>query len=313
MHSQLFRLKLKSPLNLKRRVLTSSDPNYYQGELIAVSNMQGQTGYGEVVGSRKLAEELACLHLTLLETHFKWPNIKIPVAAMLESIQIQEAQKLVAEGFQTLKFKIGPNWAQDAELLSEVRLKVGHHIDIRLDANQRFDLKTAVRFGKRVSKLGIAYFEEPLRNILEIPEFVQRTGIWVALDESLIPPFEQRGGEGILEGVSTYALKPFLMPDLESIFSCIQFARQHQIKIAICSAFESGYGLTWLAFLAALIQEQPMAAGLSTYRWFAEDLIRPAFSVVNGCALFSQLHEPLFHEHASFLLDGQSDLSKTGL
>ena len=287
MVSQVFRLKLKKPLSLKRRVLTSPDPNYYQGELISVSNSQGQTGYGEVVDSRRLAEELAHLHLTLLETNFKWPNKKIPVAAMLESADILEAQELVSQGFKTLKFKISANWEQEAELLSEIRLKIGPEIDIRLDANQRFDLETAVNFGKRVSELRIAYFEEPLKNILDIPEFVQRTAISVALDESLI------SGGILLEGVSTYALKPFLMPNLESIFECIQFAKQHKINISICSAFESGYGLSWLALLASMIDENPLAAGLSTYRWFEEDLISPAFSVADGCVDIFRLHSNL--------------------
>lgn len=288
LHARIpFSLKLKRPLHLKRRILNSPDPYSYQSELVAVSNQQGQTGYGEVVDSEILAQELALLHLALLENQIKIPHQKIPIAGMMDSVDILETQNLVSQGFKTLKFKVGKNWEQEAEYLSEIRSKIGHSIDIRLDANRAFDLPTAIQFGKRIVNLRISYFEEPLKNIFEIPEFVQATAISVALDETLIggifPP--------IIEGVSTYALKPFLMPNLESIFNCISIAKERDLDIAICSAFESGYGLSWLVLLAAFIQEKPIAAGLSTYRWFAEDLIEPAFSVIDGYALVSKAYE----------------------
>ena len=300
-----FSLKLKKPLNLKRRVLNSPNPYYYQSELIAVSNSQGQTGYGEVVGSRNLARELAYLHLVLLENNLNIGSGKIAIAGMIDSVNIAEAQELVVQGFKTLKFKISPNWEQEAELLSEIRTKIGPDVDIRLDANRGFELREAIDFGKRVAPLRIAYFEEPLKNIDEIPKFVQATAISVALDETLLE------GTPILEGVSTYALKPFLMPSLQSIFDCIGAARERGLDIAICSAFESGYGLSWLVLLAALVQEKQIAAGLSTYRWFAEDLISPPFSVTNGCALVSRAYESLFYQHDGLLYPRISDFSSS--
>jgi o-succinylbenzoate synthase len=271
-------LPLKKSLNVKRRTLTSVDPFIYCAEFVEASDQTGLTGYGEVIQSRNLAKELACLHLKLLENGFdiKPRHEKIPVAGMMDNLtpeSITEAQDLVAHGFRTLKLKVGKNWAHEAEVLQEIRLQVGLGIDIRLDANRALKLSDAVQFGKRVADLRIAYFEEPLCEITQIPEFFQKTGISVALDETLLEDVP------ILEGVSTYALKPFLMPNLNRVFECIQQAEDHGVDVAICSAFESPYSLNWLVLLAAMIQGKLLPAGLSTYRWFENQSLIAEFSV----------------------------------
>ncbi|MEI6805932.1 MAG: enolase C-terminal domain-like protein [Myxococcaceae bacterium] len=277
---QPFSLKLIKPLNLRRRVLNSSDSMIYEGQFIRISE-----GYGELIKSQRLAEELAGLHLSIIENHFRFEPIheQIPLAGMIESVDISEAQYLVSQGFKTLKFKVGKDWALEAENLQEVRYQIGPEIDIRLDANRAFNLEDAVLFGKRIENLRIAYFEEPLQNILEIPEFVQATRIPVALDESLL---EENIPE--LEGISTYALKPFLMPDLQSIFACIELAQKREIDIAICSAFESPYSLNWLVLLAAMIPGKLLPAGLSTYRWFEGEPLRATFSAREAYAMLQR-------------------------
>lgn len=283
-------LPLKRTLNLKRRAIASKDSRIYGAEFIEVSNQSGLTGYGEVIESRQLAEELAYLHLVLLENNFdfKLPHEKIPIAGMIElsrhceaaspprnddNLALIEVQELISHGFKTLKFKVGTNWALEAEVLQEIRSQIGPEIDIRLDANRAFDYEEAVQFGKCVADLKIAYFEEPLRDISRTPQFYQATGISVALDETLIEDMPE------LEGVSTYALKPFLMPSLNSIFECIKQAEDRGIDIAICSAFETPYSLNWLVLLAAMTQGKLLPAGLSTYRWFEGQPLKAEFSV----------------------------------
>lgn len=278
-----FTLKLKRPLVLKRRQLNSPDPFLYQSELLATSK-----GYAEVITSRKLAREMA---------DFEFPPFKhtrIPLAAMMDSLTPKtflEAQALVAEGFKTLKFKVGRNPALEAECLHEIRYLLGPQIEIRLDANRAFSLPEATAFGKRIAPIQIAYFEEPLRDIFETPRFFDACGISVALDESLVEWAEKKFPD--IRGVSTYALKPFLMPNLASILACIQTAHDWGMDIAICSAFESGYSLSWLVLLAACCNDKPIAAGLSTYRWFAEDIIRPAFRATQGEVLVQTAHSSM--------------------
>lgn len=262
----IFSLPLNKPLNLKRRKLVSEDPNWYMGEMLEVSNPLGQTGYGEVVGSPKLAREVAELHLALLETGFQldFCHSEIPIAAMLESIDLEAATQFVRQGFTTLKFKVGRDCEKEAEQLQEIRAHLGPGIDIRLDANRAFSLEQAIGFGRKISGLRIAYFEEPLQDYRQIPEFFRATQIPVALDETLIECEEIPR----LEGVSTYALKPFMMPDLASVLRCLSSAHQNKINLAVCSAFENPYSTNWLVLLAALWPGELLPAGLSTIRWY---------------------------------------------
>jgi hypothetical protein len=266
-------LVLNNPLNLKRRSLASRDPNVYVAEFIEATNQQGQTGYGEVIRSRTLAAELAQLHLGLLESNrtLKFQHPKIPIAAMLETLDIPMAIGFVAQGFTTLKFKVGRDWEQEANALVQLRESIGPKIDIRLDANRAFSLEQAISFGKRIAHLKIAYFEEPLQDYRQIPDFYQATGIPVALDETLVE-CEQAP---VFKGVSTYALKPFMMPDRMSIVRCLQTALEAKIDLAICSAFESPYSVNWLVVLAALWPDKLLPAGLSTVRWFKGEPFTP--------------------------------------
>ncbi|MBL4819080.1 MAG: hypothetical protein JKY15_07645, partial [Deltaproteobacteria bacterium] len=185
-----------------------------------------------------------------------------------------------------LKFKITNNWPQEAEYLTEIRKSVGPDMPIRLDANQKLSLTGAINFGKRVVHLNIAYFEEPLKDPSQIPEFVQATGIPVALDESLSTTYHCHPGldpgsstrPRLPEGITTLALKPFMMPDLKTIFYWIDLANEQNLDIAICSCFESSLGLSWLVMLAAIASPKLLPAGLSTYSWFENNFFEPRFT-----------------------------------
>ncbi|MBH1988640.1 MAG: hypothetical protein I8H75_03605 [Myxococcaceae bacterium] len=272
----IFSWPLHQPLPLKRRPLASQDPYIYLADMVQVSNAQGQTGLGECVASRKLADEIAELHLALLETRLTLDlkREQMEIAAMLESLDLEAAKTLVRQGFQTLKFKVGKNPTEEAHALRCIRQSLGDSIAIRLDANRAWNLETAIQFGKNIQDLNIAYLEEPVQNYQDIPTFYRQTQIPVALDETLIeciaPP--------VLDGVSTYALKPFLMPNLLSIAQCIQHAYDQSLEVAICSAFESPHSLNWLVVLCGLLPRQPLPAGLSTLRWFQGHLVEPVSS-----------------------------------
>lgn len=237
--------------------------------------------FSEIVHHRKFAEDI--LHLDLNAIHFKHDSI--PIAVMFDSFLPLEKYStiikyLVKSGFKTFKFKIGNNLNLEERFLKDIRFLVGMEINIRLDANRALDLKDAIHFGKKIAHLKIEYFEEPLKNPLDIIFFYKATGIPVALDETLIEYAHKNCP--ILEGVSTYAIKPFLMPDLKSVWRCFNQAKELGLKISVCSAFESGYSLSWLVLFAAMCNSEPVAAGLSTYRWFARDVINPSFKPIKG-------------------------------
>ncbi|MBL4819118.1 MAG: mandelate racemase/muconate lactonizing enzyme family protein, partial [Deltaproteobacteria bacterium] len=197
-HKHPFSLRLKKPLALKRRPLRSNDPLVYASEIMSATD-KCRTGYGEVVYSEKLAQEMALLDLKSRQKGCSIPELlgrkiyheQVPIAWMYPTCHPgldpgSSAGPRVKPGVTAaLKFKITHNYVQEAEYLTDIQKAVGPNMPIRLDANQKLSLKEAINFGKRIAHLNIAYFEEPLKDPSQIPQFVQATGIPVALDESL--------------------------------------------------------------------------------------------------------------------------------
>lgn len=67
-------------------------------------------------------------------------------------------------GFAGCKFKVGGRTpAEDAERVRVAREAVGPDFTLMVDANQGYDLRQAVEFGRRVQDLDIHWFEEPCR------------------------------------------------------------------------------------------------------------------------------------------------------
>ena len=85
-----------------------------------------------------------------------WLNWSVPQL-------VEFAQADVQGGFRGLKLKVGhPDFQTDLERIETVRKTIGLQMNLAVDANGRWDLPTAVRFGARLKDLDVLWFEEPL-------------------------------------------------------------------------------------------------------------------------------------------------------
>ena len=75
---------------------------------------------------------------------------------------LAEAQERVAEGFTSVKLKLGFGLSQDIGLCRAVRRAVGVGVAIMVDANHAYDATAAIRLGRSIQELDIAWFEEPV-------------------------------------------------------------------------------------------------------------------------------------------------------
>ncbi len=85
------------------------------------------------------------------------PNNADPFAYLVE-----EAHQRIAEGFGAIKLKLGFGLAQDLLLCETVRRAVGDGVSIMVDANHAYDSTAAIRLGRQIEPLDIAWFEEPV-------------------------------------------------------------------------------------------------------------------------------------------------------
>jgi muconate cycloisomerase len=80
-----------------------------------------------------------------------------------ERAVIQEAQEMVERGWRILKVKVGrPDPLDDAAVVNALRKVVGDDIEIRADANQAYDVKTAIRVIRRMEDADLGFVEQPV-------------------------------------------------------------------------------------------------------------------------------------------------------
>jgi len=76
---------------------------------------------------------------------------------------LEDSKRLVDEGYAGVKVKVGSaDWRQDLDRVAQVRKAIGSHPKLMVDANGRWDLPTAIAFGRGLPDLGVEWFEEPL-------------------------------------------------------------------------------------------------------------------------------------------------------
>ncbi|MCP4760990.1 MAG: dipeptide epimerase [archaeon] len=77
-------------------------------------------------------------------------------------LTVERAKAIVKEGFPAIKMKIGRGKDLDVAQIKAVREQVSQDITIRTDANQGWDLPTAVATLKALEPYNIEYAEQPL-------------------------------------------------------------------------------------------------------------------------------------------------------
>jgi L-alanine-DL-glutamate epimerase-like enolase superfamily enzyme len=74
----------------------------------------------------------------------------------------KDARLIVEGGFKTIKVKIGIDAKEDVERVRLIRETVGDDIAIRVDANQGYDAKTAIRVIQRLEPYNVQLVEQPV-------------------------------------------------------------------------------------------------------------------------------------------------------
>lgn len=76
---------------------------------------------------------------------------------------VDKAGQALDRGIQGVKLKVGqPDVRTDLARVETLRKRLGEAVPIMVDANQQWDLKTALQFGKQVEDLRLTWIEEPL-------------------------------------------------------------------------------------------------------------------------------------------------------
>jgi len=224
-----------------------------------------------------------------------------------QSDMLMAVKRGLDDGYQAIKVKVGRQTPD--EDIARVKLlykSIRGRATLRLDANQAWDLNTAEYFIKGIEACDLEYIEEPLKEIQDLPVLYERTGIPIAIDESLksIPLIELKNKKWI----NTIVIKPAIIGSVNETLEIIQMANQLKYRCVLSDTFHSGIGLSFLIRLSASSEEMvPM--GFDTYHCLKEDILKSRLKVTGGCFNLNNIAISADHINYSKLSEFSGSLS----
>jgi muconate cycloisomerase len=99
----------------------------------------------------------------------------------------EEAIGYANRGIRTIKLKIGNNPKKDIETVREVRKQIGPDVLIRVDANQGYDVSTAIRTIRKLEEYDIELVEQPVKkwDIQGMAKVTAAVDVPIEADESM--------------------------------------------------------------------------------------------------------------------------------
>ena len=106
----------------------------------------------------------------------------------------REAKAAAAEGYPLVKVKVGHAVDDDLAVVKAVREAVGSEVELLLDANQGWDVESAIRFARGVVDASPAFIEQPVHrdDVLGMVAVNQATDIVIAGDEGIFDAADLR-------------------------------------------------------------------------------------------------------------------------
>jgi L-alanine-DL-glutamate epimerase-like enolase superfamily enzyme len=167
---------------------------------------------------------------------------------------VKAAQDRISEGFRALKVKVGTDPAGDLARLEAIRDAVGPRIPIRLDANQGWTPKQAVRIinGMEDAGLNIELVEQPTpgHDLVGLAHVTAATATPILADESvhglrdLTAIIHERAADAV-------NIKLAKCGGLRTARTMIELARQHGLDTSVGSMMEGRIGVAAIASLSA--------------------------------------------------------------
>jgi L-alanine-DL-glutamate epimerase-like enolase superfamily enzyme len=111
----------------------------------------------------------------------------LTIAITDASSMARKSADAVARGFGIIKIKLGTNVRDDIERVRLIRDAVGREVIIRIDANQGWDVPTALAVLKEVHGLNVEYCEQPVQhwNVEAMKRIRDHSPVPIVADESV--------------------------------------------------------------------------------------------------------------------------------
>jgi L-Ala-D/L-Glu epimerase len=190
----------------------------------------------------------------LLGGHRKALTTDITISVNDSQEMAQDSIKAINVGYKTLKVKVGKDAKQDIERLKAIRKAVGYDINLRIDANQGWSPKEAVKTLREMEDAGlhIEFVEQPVlaHDIVGFKHVTDNVDIPTLADESVFSPYDA------LEILQTRAadminIKLMKTGGIHNARRIISIAEVYGVECMIGCMLESKVSVSAAAHLAA--------------------------------------------------------------
>lgn len=227
-----------------------------------------------VFGIESLARDLHYGGKALIfESGFTRKEFSIPINGLIwmgdESFMLEQMEEKLADGFSTIKMKVGAiEWKKEFALLEQLRRRFSKQaLTLRVDANGAFTPESVVPILNQLRELEVHSIEQPIQagQVSAMSELCKNSPIGIALDEEMIGIHEFEQKESLLKNISPQfiVLKPSLHGGFTGCQEWIQLAEENQIAWWMTSALESSIGLNAIAQFTATFRDL-LPQGLGT-------------------------------------------------
>jgi L-alanine-DL-glutamate epimerase-like enolase superfamily enzyme len=202
------------------------------------------------------------------------PVAAVPVNATIDAIDragaAGAAAQAAADGFQTLKVKVGVG--DDAGRVAAVRALAGPAMALRLDANGAWSVEEAVRAIESLAPAGLELVEEPVHGVAATRALRERVDTRIAIDETAAEPGALAAG--VADAV---CLKISRCGGIAGLLAAATLVRAGGGEVYLASTFDGPLGIAAAVHAAAALAARgPLpACGLATLGIFAEVACEP--------------------------------------
>lgn len=251
--------------------------------------VRGPAGWGEFCPFPEYgdAEAAAWLAAAVEQCTEGWPEPvrdRVPVNCIVPAVGPERAHAIVAgSGCRTAKVKVADrpgSLAEDLARVEAVRDALGPDGAVRVDANGRWDVDTAVAHVRALDAAagGLQYVEQPCATVEELAAVRRRVDVRIAADESI-----RRADDPLRVAVAGAADVAVLKcTPLGGVRRALRVAEAAGLPVVVSSALETSVGLAAQLALAGALPELDLACGLGTASLLEGDVVTEPFRPVDG-------------------------------
>jgi len=194
------------------------------------------------------------------------------------TVSLGEANKMAGDaakykdwGFPVIKVKLGESTHKDAERIHLIREAIGYETPLRIDANQGWDVKTAIATLRELERYNIQHCEEPIPrwDFMRLRKVRKKSPIPIMADESCCDHHDAKRLIQ-LKACDMLNVKLGKSGGIYDALKIISLAEKARMKMQVGAFMESRLGMTAGAHLA-LCSDDILYCDFDTPLMFTED------------------------------------------